>query len=359
MKIKYSAKEISQDEWTQAIPDSHPFTHRNFFLALEESGSIGQKTGWTPLYFHDERNHHLLFTFVKNHSYGEYIFDWEWARAYQQNGLEYYPKLTSMIPFTPVTFKHSPQASTFKAYEETYEKNPFSSSHFLFANSDDLEIFKREGYLIRESFQYHFFNENYQSFEDFLSKLKTKKAKNIRQERELPDLKIQSWTGPNLTQDHAEEMYRFYQSTMVLKGSIDYLKKDFFLKVFETMKDQILYVNASQENEVIAGSLFFYGNGRLYGRYWGSTKQVPNLHFELCYYQGIDFCIQKGLKVFEAGAQGEHKIPRGFRPIRTFSAHRLKNAAFQEAISRYIEEEKIYISETLTELSKQLPFKEG
>lgn len=359
MKILHSAREISQEDWSQGIPSRNPFLQRNFFLALEESGSIGQKTGWSPFYIHDPENKSLLLTFIKNHSYGEYIFDWEWARAYQQNRIDYYPKFTSMIPFTPVTIDHFPHKSTLKIYHQIYETNPLSSSHFLFITPEETETFAKEGYLIRESTQYHFFNESYKCFDDLLSRLKTKKAKNIRNERVFTDLNIQTWTGTSLTLDHAEEMYRFYQSTMNLKGSIDYLKKDFFLMVFETMKDQIFYVNASLDNKVIAGSLFFFSDERLYGRYWGSTHQIPNLHFELCYYQGIDFCIQKGLKVFEAGAQGEHKIPRGFRPIRTFSAHKLKNEAFQEAISRYIEEEKLYISDTITELSKQLPFKEG
>jgi uncharacterized protein len=362
MLIFKKVSEVSPELWSSFLPAGEPFLRREFFLALEESGSIGPKAGWSPLFIIDELQRSMLFTFIKSHSYGEYIFDWEWARAYQSYKIPYYPKLTSMIPFTPATTAHfmgDHLTQVLATYQQIYEQNEFSSSHFLFIRPEEIPLFQGQGYLIRESTQYHFFNEGFRHFEDYLLKMKTKKAKNVRNERHFPQLVINRWSGDELTETHAREMYQFYLATMGVKGSIDYLKEDFFLGVFRTMKENILYVEAKDGERSIAGSLFFFGNERLYGRYWGCKQEVANLHFELCYYQGIEYCIQRGLKVFEAGAQGEHKISRGFRPIRTHSAHKLKNPSFEEAISRYIEEEKIYIKETIFELSKQLPFKEG
>jgi hypothetical protein len=206
--------------------------------------------------------------------------------------------------------------------------------------------------------QYHFFNDSFETFEDCLKKMKGRKAKQLRKERLFPELKIERFTGESLLPEHAEQMYQFYLSTLDQKNAIDYLKQDFFLMVFESMKQNILYVQASTDNQAIAGSLFFYDTEKLYGRYWGCFKEVQYLHFELCYYQGIDFCLEKRLKVFEAGAQGEHKISRGFRPTRTFSAHKLKNEQFHHAVTNFINQEKKQIELAIEELSLQLPFSE-
>jgi predicted N-acyltransferase len=336
-----------------------------FFHALEESRSIGNEAGWNPVFFTDSAQSCILYSFIKNHSYGEYIFDWKWAEAYQQNKISYYPKLTSMIPLSPVTTSHfiMPEFDKKKCdevmdqYESFYQAHNFSSSHFLFTTNEEKEYFEGRGYQTRESFQYHFLNENYENFEDFLGKLKTKKAKNIRSERVFPELEIKNITGTELTHLHAREMYQFYLTTIDLKQGIAYLTEDFFKIIFETMKDNILYVQASLQGQVIAGALFFHDEQRLYGRYWGFNRDVPNLHFELCYYQGIEFCIKKKIKIFEAGAQGEHKITRGFRPVRTYSAHKIKHPVFAEAISQFIENEKGYVEEAIIELSRRLPFK--
>jgi len=356
---------ISKEFWDKAASNSSPFLQYDFFFALEKSFSIGQNSGWIPLYFMDDVNQAILYAFVKNHSYGEYIFDWQWANAYKENGMSYYPKLTSMIPFTPVTTPHiialnlTPEVAQglLDTYQDLYEKNEFSSSHFLFTHPCEESLFQENGYILRESMQYHFFNEGYQSFEDFLSCLKGRKAKQIRKERLLEDIQITSFTGEDLTQAHAERMYHFYLSTIDHKNAIDYLKKDFFLLIFETMKKNVLYIEASQNGEAVAGSLFFYDTNKLYGRYWGCIKDIQYLHFELCYYQGIDFCIKNNLPIFEAGAQGEHKIPRGFKPIKKFSAHKIKNESFHLAIANFIEEESRQLSLLVSQLAANLPFK--
>ncbi|MBC7428011.1 MAG: N-acetyltransferase, partial [Bacteriovorax sp.] len=285
--------------------------------------------------------------------------------AYQKYGIPYYPKLTSMIPFTPVTTQHfllkkfntQKAIALLRKHDDYFMSEDFSSSHFLFLTEEEIPVFQSQDYMIRESMQYHFFNDSYKKFDDFLSTLKGKKAKTIRHERFLPQLEIKRYTGDQLTEEHAKRMYQFYISTIVNKNSYDYLNKDFFTLIFKNLKENILYVEASIEGVSVAGSLFFYDHEKLYGRYWGSNSYVENLHFELCYYQGIDFCIEKELKVFEAGAQGEHKIARGFRPVRTHSAHKIKHPGFKTAIADFIETEKKQIAHSITQLAEHLPFK--
>ena len=361
--LLHSFQDITRDEWETLRPKNNPFLSYDFFLALELSGSIGKEAGWLPLII--KHPHGIYFSFIKTHSYGEYIFDWEWARAYHSYKIPYYPKLTSMLPFTPVTTSHfimpefDPKiaAELISDYHKVYAGNELSSSHVLFLSPREISFFESQGYMIRESMQYHFENQQYKSFEEYLESMKGKKAKNIRKERLFPELKIQQFTGDGLTQDHAQTMYNLYLSTIDLKNSNAYLKESFFMLIFETMKNNILFVEASLNDSAVAGSLFFYDSDTIYGRYWGAFQDIQNLHFELCYYQGIDFCIKHNLKLFEAGAQGEHKITRGFRPVRTYSAHKVKHQQFEAAIGQFIKEEKIYIEEAIAELSKQLPFK--
>jgi predicted N-acyltransferase len=353
---------ITKELWEINRPKTNPFLKFEFMNALLSSASIGPDAGWTPAMIEGDG---IILNFIKTHSYGEYIFDWSWAEAYERHGIPYYPKLTSMLPFTPVTTAHFllPEFDKVKAkklltqYDEFYHSQNFSSGHFLFLTPQEREIFEEGGFIIRESMQYHFFNEGYEDFDDFLLHLKTKKAKNIKSERSFAEVKIKRYTGADLTLEHAKRMYQFYISTIVNKNSFDYLNERFFHHLFENLKENILYVEASLDGIPLAGSLFFYDQEKLYGRYWGSNEYVPNLHFELCYYQGIEFCIERNLRVFEAGAQGEHKIARGFRPVRTYSAHKFKHPGFAEAIKNFIEAEKLRIEELIAELSLQLPFK--
>lgn len=356
---------ISKEAWKKIAPRLNPFLKYEFFEALNSTGCIGPEAGWIPLIHLTQKKDAALYTFAKNHSFGEYIFDWGWADAFARYGIPYYPKLTSMVPFTPATSSHflMPEFDEHKAeeliseHEAFYLKENFSSTHFLFINPEEISFFERQGYMIRESMQYHFFNEGYKDFEHFLNHLKGRKAKQIRQERQHPNLVITSYTKETLTKAQGLQMYQFYISTIENKNSQDYLNQDFFIRIFETMKDNTLYIEATDQNVPVAGSLFFYDEQKLYGRYWGSNDFHEKLHFELCYYQGIDFCLKHDLKMFEAGAQGQHKIARGFKPVRTYSAHKIKHPAFKEAIENFIQSEKEQITFALNDYSLSLPFK--
>lgn len=333
-------------------------TNPKFLKIFSESGSIDESRGMRKIEFKTSKA--TLTTFDKSHSYGEYIFDWAWADAFKRHRIPYYPKLTSMTPYTPATAAHflgesSQWNDLLKEHDQLLTK--YSSAHFLFTTSEEQIFLGENGYLLRDSFQYHFFNENYKTFDNFLGHLKTKKAKNIRSERVHQDLLIERLTNEQLTIDHAHEMYEFYLLTIKEKKAIAYLTKKFFELLFLNIPENTLYVRATRNGVLIAGALFYYDQEKIYGRYWGSREFVPNLHFELCYYQGIDFCIENNLKIFEAGAQGEHKIARGFRPIITTSAHKINNPDFSIGISDYIEEERVQIKEAVEELTRLLPFK--
>jgi predicted N-acyltransferase len=359
IKLIKPVKQLFDNSWKNSNQQESPFLTNEFFKALEESHVIGEKTGWDPLMFHNENS--KLFTFSKSHSYGEYIFDWDWANAYERHGHNYYPKLTSMIPFTSVTTKHflgKCSKELMDSYEYFYKEGDYSSSHFLFLDQSEIDFFKSYDYLIRDSFQYHFINERYESFDYFLSQLKSRKAKQIKKERAFPaEFSFHEYSGENLTLDHAQRMYQFYLTTVTKKGAVAYLNEDFFKIIFSSLKKQIFYVEARFKDKLIAGSLYFFSSDKLFGRYWGAIENHPNLHFELCYYRGIELAIKNKLKIFEAGAQGEHKIARGFRPVKTFSAHKMKNSNFHDAIKKYISDERIQIDSILPELSKGLPFK--
>ncbi len=333
-------------------------THPQFWKILHDSGSIDHTRGMQLQTF---KNHAAtLHTFSKNHSYGEYIFDWAWAQGFERRGLAYYPKLTSMVPFTPATAAHfwglsSHWPGLLQQHDELLKQH--SSAHFLFTNAEEQRFLAENGYLLRDSFQFHFINEGYEDFNQFLNSLKTKKAKNIRSERSFPALNIERLTGEQLTLEHAREMYMFYRLTLEEKQAIAYLSPTFFELLFATLAKNVLYVRARNEEQLMAGALFYYDHHRLYGRYWGAQVHIPNLHFELCYYQGIDFCLEKGLAVFEAGAQGEHKIQRGFRPVLTSSAHKINHPEFARAIEEFVIKERGMIQDSIKNLSLLLPFK--
>jgi len=365
--IHTTISSIGEKTWN-SLASTPVFLDYRFFNGLEQSDSLATKSGWGPLYFvlEDSDKLAILYSFAKKHSYGEYIFDWSWADAYHHHGLDYYPKLTSMIPFTPATTNHflmqhfdeSLAHRLLDSYEAYYAEHNYSTNHFLFLCEKEIPIFSSREYLIRESLQYHFLNPGYKDFSDFLSTVKNKKAKQIRKERLFShEITIAEYSGDQIRPLHAQELWHFYLATIAQKGAIPYLNKIFFSNVFHNMKEHILYINATRGDKVIAGALFFFDQERLYGRYWGAHENHPNLHFELCYYRGIDFCIKNKLSVFEAGAQGEHKIGRGFTPSRTYSAHQIKNPLFKKAIENFIHEEKKSLQLTIESLQKRLPFK--
>jgi len=372
IKLHSSIKDIEKSLWGQLIGNNFPFLEYDFLLALESSQSIGEEAGWLPYYvcaWKDEVLEGALLLYLKDNSYGEYIFDWQWARAYDAHGLNYFPKILSAIPFTPATCHKllvRPGGNASKIIPKMIEKSinlmkelQCSSLHFLFIPEEENIWFERSKFFIRHSFQYHWENQNYENFDHFLALLKRKKRCQIQRERkQLPSsVKTFVLTGDDLKSEHAKAMYEFYLSTIYKMGAIPYLKEPFFESIFENLKDHIVLMMAKEGSRWIAGALNFQKGDCLYGRYWGCNEEVRYLHFELCYYLTIDYAIKKGLKRFEAGAQGEHKIFRGFLPKLTYSAHWIADPKFRGAIVDFVTHEKKAIEKILEQLHCHSPFK--
>ncbi len=338
---------------------------------MENSGSVGKNTGWTPLYltaFSKGALQGASYLYTKEHSYGEYIFDWNWVQAYEKFQIPYFPKLLGAVPFTPATGpkflfaagadRESVASALITAALLEMETLNYSSLHYLFITPEEIPSFQKAGFQIRHSFQYHWSNPGYANFHDFLNSLKPRKRKQIARERaQLQDaeLTLRTVTGDELTPDLAKLFYRFYLATITKMDALPYLSEDFFVEVFGTMREQIVLFIAEERGEAIAGSICYFKGDTLYGRYWGSSREVRNLHFELCYYQPIEWAIAKGIRRFEAGAQGEHKIARGFLPTLTYSAHWIRHPQFRDAIGRFIEEEKRAIRDLFEKLKEHSP----
>ncbi len=370
----YSIEEIKPEEWNRLTNPEFPFADYAYFQALEKSGSVGGETGWEPIYLAAHVDGEMVgasYLYLKRNSYGEYIFDWAWAEAYQRHHVLYYPKLTSAIPFTPATGpkllfgegtdKTSVAAALIAKALELVRENHLSSLHYLFLTPEELPHFEQAGLFIRHSFQYHWLNRDYENFEDFLSRMKSRKRKQIAKERrelESEDVKVAEVTGEALTAQHAKQFYHFYLSTIEKMGAISYLNENFFENVFRQLRSEIILFWATRNEEPIAASLCYQRGKTLYGRYWGANRDIKNLHFELCYYRPIELAITRKLQRFEAGAQGEHKIPRGFLPTLTYSAHYIEHPAFQEAIARFVGEEKVAIEEYFRQMQEQSPYSE-
>jgi predicted N-acyltransferase len=312
-----------------------------------------------------------LCLYVKTDSYGEYIFDWEWALAYQRHGISYYPKLVAAVPFTPATGPkllvrpdvsgEAVKSALLDEVQRLGEERNVSSSHALFVPERETHEFKKCGYAIRHSLQLHWHNHGYDAFSDYLDALKSKRRRQISRERrqlEDEDLAIERLTGDDLGPHHAAWMYDFYLETLDGKWGIPYLNEAFFEEVFQTMKDRILLVVAKDgAGNPIAGALNFFKGDSLYGRYWGAVEERRNLHFELCYYQAIEFAIEQRLALFEAGAQGEHKHARGFLPSLTYSAHAIRHPVFKQAIEDYIAEERKLVAGAMDDYAHHYPYK--
>ncbi|HEX2729412.1 MAG TPA: GNAT family N-acetyltransferase [Rubrobacteraceae bacterium] len=369
-----AVEQVGEAAWRPLEPPDFPFFDYEFLDALEKSGSVGTRTGWSPVHLVCEGGGQLVGAmplYLKTDSYGEYVFDWEWAHAYHQHGVSYYPKLVAAVPFTPATGPRilvRPGAdrevvvrALLDAAREVAEENRASSTHALFVPDSDLDEFERRGFAVRHSLQFHWRNRGHASFDDYLGALVSKRRRQIsRERRQLAEenLTIERLTGEALGPDHADTMYRFYMATADRKWGSPYLNRAFFREVFRTMKDRLLFVQARDEaGRPIAGTINFYKDSALFGRHWGAVEDRRNLHFELCYYQTIEFAIEREIKLFEAGAQGEHKLARGFLPTLTRSAHDLRHPAFRRAIERFIEEEKDYLDAAVEEYSMHDPYK--
>ncbi len=373
LKIFNSLKEISSLEWSSLIGDHFPFSEYDYLLAMEKGGCVGKRTGWNPCYLTLWQSQKLIgaiYLYLKSDSYGEYIFDWSWAHAYMQHGFNYYPKLVSAVPFTPATGNKilvhpevDPQQvqtillkSVLKLTKEWY----CSSLHFLFIPEEEVPIFEKAGFIVRHSSQYHWKNRGYADFETFLKTLKGKRRKEILRERRQvreQGIHIHVLTGESLRDEHVRIMYEFYLSTIYKRGAIDYLSLDFFRHVFFKMKDKLVLILAQSEGNWVAGTINYHKGHSLYGRYWGCLEEFRSLHFELCYYQTIEYAIAHKIALFEAGAQGGHKIQRGFLPEITYSAHWIQHPGFRSAISEFVQEEKKAIQVEFQQGEAHLPYR--
>lgn len=374
----FGIEQIGEAAWRTVEPPDFPFFDFEFLLALESSGSVGERSGWTPVYLvcRDDGGRILgaMCAYLKTDSYGEYIFDWEWAHAYHEHGLSYYPKLTAAVPFTPATGPKMLLAegvedggrakvadALLDAFRRVGEDLRVSSSHALFLPEREVPFFEERGFAVRHSLQFHWRNRGHEDFDEYLGALQSKRRRQIvRERRQLEEekLHIERITGDALRPEHAGAMYEFYMSTADRKWGMPYLNEPFFHEVFETMGDRILFVLASDGyGSPVAGTLNFFKGESLFGRYWGTVEDRRNLHFELCYYQPIEFAIERGMALFEAGAQGEHKLARGFLPSITYSAHDIRHPAFRRAIEDYLDDEKKIVARNVEIYKDHDPYK--
>jgi uncharacterized protein len=356
-------------EWDACAGQGNPFVSHAFLSILEESGSATSRTGWQPLPIAvDGPDGHLAGVapaYAKSHSQGEYVFDHAWADAWQRAGGRYYPKLQIASPFSPVPGPRlllrdqSVAAHLIAAIEAVTVQNGLSSAHATFVAPDQLELFEAAGWLIRTDSQFHWRNDSYGCFDDFLGALSSRKRKAIRKERAaaVDGLEIRHLTGATVTEDIWDAFWVFYQDTGSRKWGRPYLTRRFFSLLGERMADKVLMILAYRGDQPIAGALNLIGADTLYGRYWGATEEVPFLHFELCYYQAIDAAIARGLKTVEAGAQGSHKLARGYVPVPTYSAHYIPDSGFRAAIQDYLERERLAVAREIEFLGEMAPFR--
>jgi len=373
VRVETKIGRIPRASWDGLDHGPSPFLRHGFLAALEDTGSIGGRSGWQPVYLLAEQGGALLgavAAFVKHHSYGEYIFDWGWANAAGRAGFDYYPKLVIAAPMTPATGRRillapgaDPDLTTAvlaAAARAIAKEAGCSSIHWLFCTAEEQARLTALGFAPRASFQFHWHNRGYPSWDAFLAALKSRKRKQLRKERERARAAIDSlaWLeGADLTTAHLDDLDRFYRSTTDQHGGRDYLRPGFFHRVAETCPEVVRMVEVHAGGARIAGALFFETPAGLYGRYWGAAKQVDLLHFETAYYAGIERTIEKGLPLFEAGAQGEHKLVRGFEPAPTYSSHWMEHPAMREAIEGFCAREAAAVAAQLDELRMYLPYR--
>lgn len=376
MKARFidSIEQIPAATWNSVAGNDYPFLRHEFLHALEASQSVCATRGWQPQHLLIEKNEQLIAVlplYIKSHSMGEYVFDHAWANAYQRHGVLYYPKLLSAIPFTPASgprlaFVDCDKTLLLNTVTEALQQHCHdinaSSWHVLFPEEDTLPLWQQAGSDTRLGCQFHWFNQHYKSFDDFLAAFSSRKRKELKRERRLvadQNITLERLSDEQITIEHWQAFYRFYQLTnLKYNGHGGYLTADFFVRLHQTMRDCLLLVMAyDADGEAIAGALNFFSSDTLYGRYWGTIRDVECLHFEACYYQGIEFCIERGLKRFDPGAQGEHKISRGFRPTLTYSQHWIAHPGFREAIQNFLVEESEGVRQYQQEACGALPFK--
>ncbi len=366
---------IASESWNALTGLDYPFLRHEFLAALEHSGSVSAQTGWQPQHMVITENEALIAVmpmYLKSHSWGEYVFDQSWAHAYQLHGLPYYPKYVTAIPFTPcqgprLVIQSGVEASfivksLFAGIQQYAEHQGVSSWHGLFLDAELHQTLRAQGLLIRDDIQFQWFNRGYQCWDDFLQTLTASKRKMMKRERRKvreQGIHLQRLEGHEIQDTHWQAFYRFYQLTHLKRRSQPYLNFAFFKRLAETMPDALLLVVALQHETIVATSLFFKGIDTLYGRYWGCEDHYDSLHFETCYYQGIEYCLEHGLKRFDSGAQGEHKIARGFEPVTTHSVHWIQDPRFAQAIADFVTDEREQVKCYQGEAERYLPFKQN
>lgn len=367
--------DIPAREWNVLVNDAHPLLRHELFAAFEDTGCAVPQAGWAP--------RHLVVTergeivgaapiYVKSHTYGEFVFDFAWAEAYQRAGLRYFPKLISAIPFTPVAGprllvadrpdRPEVEQQLIAGATELARQLGASSMHWLFPHAADIEHLERGGLMRRDGFQYHWLNPGYRDFEDFLSTLNAKRRKQIRRERryvEEAGIELEVLQGRAISSAHWDLMHDFHQATIQHYGAPPFLTRAFFHRLADTMPENVLMVLARQGHDYVGGAFNFIGPDAIYGRYWGGRQDIHSLHFEVCYYSAMDFAIARGLKRFEGGAGGEHKLARGFVPVPTFSAHWLQHPQFSRAVADFLARERNGVELYLDELNEHTPFRKS
>ena len=356
--------ELDPTAWDALAGSGDPFLSHAFLALLERSGSVCDAAGWTPLPILAERDGAIVAAapaYLKSHSQGEYVFDQGWAEAWERAGQAYYPKLQVALPFTPVPGRRllGDRAAILAALEAVTIQNSLSSAHITFCDQDDVAAGEARGWLRREGIQFHWFNRGYTSFDDFLDALSSRKRKTIRKERAAAcaGLAIVTLRGAEILPAHIAAMWRFYQDTGSRKWGQPYLTKGWFEAVVGAMGEAVVLILALRDGEPVAGALNFFGETALYGRYWGAAEERPFLHFELSYYRAIDFAIAHGLKSVQAGAQGEHKLARGYEAVVTSSLHYIADAGFRRAVADFLVRERDAVAQEVEFAREALPYR--
>jgi predicted N-acyltransferase len=371
-RVLSKAADLDAAAWNACAGPENPFVQHEFFAALEASGSAVARTGWQAAHIVVDDAAGvpvgILPGYLKSHSQGEYVFDHGWGDAWERAGGRYYPKLQCSVPFTPATgprllLREAAAAPALIAAAETLvRQNGFSSVHATFLTPEQQAMFAAAGWLMRSGEQFHWANDGYRDFGDFLAALSSRKRKTIRKEREAAlasGVEIVQLTGTAITEAHWDAFWEFYQDTGMRKWGRPYLTRSFFSLLGQSMGDKVLLMLAVRGGKPIAGALNLIGSDCLYGRYWGATEEVPFLHFELCYYQAIDWAIANGRSRVEAGAQGSHKLARGYRPVETVSAHYIPDPGFRRAVADFVAREAEMVHADIEAMDMATPFRRG